>query len=440
MKLWQRALGTTATASRSSFDDFFSFGGFQYPSLNTTMKGSSEEAPASNFQSYVDWAYKGSGPVFAATAARMRIFSEAKFLWRERRDDGRDGQMFDSPELDVLRRPWPGGTTGDLLARMEQHGSLAGQAFVRRIRTRGGPDRLSILRPDWVTIVLGSQENVEHPDEAADTTVVGYQYTPKGVGRSTFFIPEEVAHYAPTPDPSANFRGLSWLTPVIREIQGDKSATRHKVQFYDNAATPNMALKFETGVTREQIEGFKELFEAEHQGIANAYKTLFLGGGADVTAIGQDFKQMDFRNVQGLGETRIFEAAETHPVIVGSAEGMQGSSLNSGNFAQIRRRFADGTMKPLWRNVASSLEVLFTAPEQSYLTVDLRDVAFLRADAKEEAETFGKRATAIRTLTDGGFTPESVIAAVDNLDLTQLEHTGLLPVQQQKPGEGEEDD
>ena len=54
----------------------------------------------------------------------------------------------------------------------------------------------------------------------------------------------------------------------------------------------------------------------------NAYKTLFLAGGADVKVVGADLKQVDFKQVQGAGETRIAAAAGVpadHCRIVGGA-------------------------------------------------------------------------------------------------------------------------
>jgi hypothetical protein len=37
-----------------------------------------------------------------------------------------------------------------------------------------------------------------------------------------------VAHFAPIIDPLADFRGMSWLTPILREIQADQAMTRHQ--------------------------------------------------------------------------------------------------------------------------------------------------------------------------------------------------------------------
>ena len=56
------------------------------------------------------------------------------------------------PGPGLLERPWPNGTTGELVSRMEWHAGLAGNAFVHR-----QPDRLRVLRPDWTAIIYGSQ-------------------------------------------------------------------------------------------------------------------------------------------------------------------------------------------------------------------------------------------------------------------------------------------
>src|SRR5205823_12554188 len=49
-------------------------------------------------------------------------------------------------------------------------------------------------------------------------------------------LPDEVAHWAPIPDPENAGIGMSWLTPVIRELQADWAATEHKLRFFVNGA------------------------------------------------------------------------------------------------------------------------------------------------------------------------------------------------------------
>ncbi|MDQ6524318.1 phage portal protein [Nocardioides sp. LHD-245] len=394
-----------------------------------------EEAVAS-----VGDAYRRSGPVFALSLARMQVFSQANFQWT-RSKDGTPSDMFGSQELSVLEVPWPGARTPALLSRMEADDTSAGNAFIRRVRRLGEPDRLVRLRPSWVTVLLGSEEEADAPWEAPDVEVLGYAYRPSGdAGRTLLLEPHEVAHYMPIPDPTANYRGMSWVTPVLTGVKADEASEVHKSKLFDNAATPNFAIKFDPTVTVDQVMKFKELFENEHKGRYNAFKTLFLGGGADPVTVGQNFREMEFAATQAKGETRLAAAAGVPPTWVGFSEGLAGSSLNEGNYRASQRRFADGTAQHLWEAAAMAFETILDPPATrskeppARLVVDPRSVPFLREDLGDAADARSKDATTIKSLIDGGFTAESAVAAVKAGDLGLLKHSGLISVQLQKPG------
>jgi hypothetical protein len=136
--------------------------------------------------------------------------------------------------------------------------------------------------------------------------------------------------------------------------------------------------------------------------------------------------------VQGAGETRIAAAGGVPPIIVGLSEGLSAATYS--NYGQARRRFADGTMRPLWRNAAASLATLITVPTNSELWYDDRDIPFLAEDVKDAAEIQQMNAAAIRQLIDSGFEPDTVISAVTAGDLNRLRHSGLYSVQLQPPG------
>jgi hypothetical protein len=121
------------------------------------------------------------------------------------------------------------------------------------------------------------------------------------------------------------------------------------------------------------------------------------------------------------------------PVVVGLSEGLQGSSLNAGNFSQAMRRFADVTMRPLWRNACGSLATIVPPPPDAELWVDDRDIPALKDDIKDAAEVQSLNAAAIRQLIDAGFDPGTVVNAINAGDLKRLKHTGLYSVQLQPP-------
>ncbi len=401
---------------------------FSFQGVSYTLPGSSQEEVSGAYRSLARYAYKANGVVFACMLVRATHFSEARFQFRRIRN-GRPGDLWGNSDLAALEKPWPGATTGDLLAGMLQHADLGGNAF---ITNRYGGMRL--LRPDWVTMVVGSQSdpNVAAWDPQAD--VLGYIYEPGGPrsGRDPVrFDADEVAHFKPIPDPEAQFRGMSWLTPLVREIMADKAATDHKLAFFEKGATPNLVVKF-AAPNLDEFKTWIDAFREGHEGAANAYKTIFLANGADATVVGADLRQLDFKMVQGAGETRVAAAANVPPIIVGLSEGLQAATYS--NYAQARRRFADGTMRPLWRNAAGSLAHIVNVPGDSELWYDDSGVSFLKEDLRDAAAILGMNAITTRQLTDAGFTPESVVAAVSSGDLKLLQHTGLFSVQLQPPG------
>lgn len=417
-----------------SFDEWanlassFGFNGVRY-----SLPGASQELIGGNFVGLARNAYKANGVVFACMVTRMLLFSEARFQFRQVRG-GRPGSLFGTADLEPLEAPYPGGTTGDLLTKAICDVDIAGNWF--GTNRYGGIRR---LRPDWVTLVLGSFANPNVAAWDADADVVGYIYQPGGPGggrEPITFLHDEVAHYCPIPDPEAQFRGMSWLTPIIREIMADKAMVDHKLAFLENGATPNLVVKMDMP-DLQKAEPWIDLFKRNHEGATNAYKTIFLGGGADATVVGVDLKQLDFKTVQGAGETRIAAAARVPPIIVGLSEGLEAATYS--NYGQARRAFADATMRPLWRNFAGSLARIINVPPGSELWYDDRDISFLQEDQADAANIQATEATSIRTLVDGGFRPDTVIDAVTAADWSRLEHTGLFSIQLQPPADPDAD-
>jgi HK97 family phage portal protein len=413
-------------------DSAWTFAGNTYVGIPGSTSFNSERIEV-DFPSIVQNAYKGNGIVYACIRTRAAIFAEGRFLYQES-NDGRPGDFYDDKSLDLLRYPWPGGTTQDLLTRTLQDADLAGNSYWT---VRNG--NLRRMRPDWITIIMGSKQDSKITPDDLDAELLGYAYYPGGFSAQKdpiIMLPDEVVHYAPMPDPVAHYRGMSWITPVMRELEADNATSTHKLSFFRNGASLQTIVSFKD-MKEEAFERFMKKWQAAHQGAFNAYRTVFLGGGADVNVVGANLRDLDFKSVQGAGETRIAAAAGVHPVIVGLSEGLQGASLNAGNFAQARRQFAEGTLSSLWRNVASSFEPLFPPPrEGSCLTIDTRDIPFLRQDQTDAAAIQSSQMASINSAIMAGFEPETVVAAIVAQDLTLLKHTGLFSVQLQPPGAG----
>jgi hypothetical protein len=403
---------------------FINFGGNTYPmNLNQTLVGNDEEAALSGGNAS---AYSQNGIIFACMAKRMKLFSEARASY-QRIQKGKPGDLWGDASLDILDHPWAGGAMGDLLARAIQDADWMGNFYVTR-----DSGTFYRMRPDWCNLIIGGGDGIK-------AKLLGLAYYPDGEwsGSEPILLQRsEFAHFAPYPDPYTRFRGMSWLTPVLREIAADNATTNHKLQFFRNGATPNMIVKRGVPAANESFKEWVAKMRESSEGTNNAYKTFYMSQGADATVVGKDFQQIEFRATQGAGEVRIIAASGLHPVIVGVSESLQGSSLNSGNIGAARRLTADTFLRPDWRNFFASMEMLVPPPKGSRLWYDDTDIPFLREDSKDAAVIEETKASTIVSLIREGFKADDAVKAVaaGNLSLLIGKHTGLVSVQLQPPG------
>jgi len=127
-------------------------------------------------------------------------------------------------------------------------------------------------------------------------------------------------------------------------------ATTFKSKFFANSATPQLIVTLDAQTTQAQAEDIAKSIARGHEGAKPAYKTLVLGGGADVTVAGSNLGQLDLKNTQGSDETRIALRSRVPATILGISEGLAGSALNAGNYSQTRRLWSDAWFTPTAQN------------------------------------------------------------------------------------------
>lgn len=373
-----------------------------------TWQNQRSEAAPSNFTGMVNQIYKRSGVVSACISARMMLYSEIRFTFRNRRSK----KLFGTDALSILERPWPNGTTGELLSRMEQDVSLAGNAYIYKADS----NHLQRLRPDLVKVMSNGRE------------VMGYLYFPDGQqGEAVPLLVGDVAHYIGNlPDPEHNWIGHSWVLTVLAEISADRKMVAHQDKFYSNAATPNLFVKVESQLTDDNRKRLRAEFDQRYGGWENAYKTVILDGAADIRTIGADFKQSDFVATRAANENRIAQAAGVPPIIVGLQSGLENATYS--NYEQALKQFST-TLRSLWRPSVDALSTITEVPRGAELWWDESEVSALQDNAKNRAEIRQLNAATLSSYLMSGFTPESAVQAVISDDVSMLEHSGATSVQ-----------
>jgi hypothetical protein len=239
-----------------------------------------------------------------------------------------------------------------------------------------------------------------------------------------FLVPAgECVHWAPVPDPAADFRGMSPLTPIYRDIAGDDSMTQYKIKYLSNAASPNLLIKYAQKLQPSTVDSIRERMTARYAGADNAFKTLVLDQGADATVIGNSLSQMDFSGVSAVGTERILAACEVPGVLVG-LEPLRGAGRG---YQESMQKFANLFARPAWRSVCGALSQIVDVPAGNRLWFDTSDIAALADGELERGQAALVRAQALLALHQAGYDPMSAIGAVDSMDLTQLKAAAVPP-------------
>lgn len=434
MRLIDRLRAPEASSARSqwpglSLDQYMTFLGNRY-----ALGGSVGSNPAADFVGYVRDVGERNGLVYAAVTARAHLISQLRFVWR----DSVTGELDRRRNLEILNRPGTM-TRPELLYLAEEDRSYSGTFY----GWRNGAE-IHRLRPDWVKVVLGSDMGPVGDEKGwvpPDARIVGftYQNPTQPNGKVQAFAPGEIIQWKAEPHPIEWWRGQSWVTSVTDEIRNDGQVTDHTSKFFRNAGTPNLIFTMDPSLSADQVEEYAELVNAQTQGAANAYKNLYLGGGASVDVVGAKEAALSTKEIQGGYESRIASAARVPAVILGIREGMDGSALNSGNYAQTRRLWADGWFTPSSQSLCASFERVVRPNAGSELWYDASEVLFLQEDAKDAAEIMATSLQAARAGVEAGYDPDSVTLAIATGDITKLTHTGVFSVQLQPPGSGEPD-
>jgi phage portal protein BeeE len=394
----------------AGYNEYMYSGTYQVSAYDTSGRG--REAAAAGLVRNARDAYEANGIVFACDLVRMSLFSEARFQFQS----AVDNHLFGNTDLGILEHPWPNATQGELLARMSQDDTTAGNSYPRKVIPADESDPLIVqMRPECVSIVS---------TEARDTAgrlfkqPAGYieDVRPLGIEREPqFYSTAEVAHYSPVPDGKASFRGMSWLTPVLREIGADVAMTRYKTAHLSNGAMPGIVIKYSRKLSDVTVDTLAKRLTGKHAGPENAGKIWVLDEGADMTVAGSTLEQLQFDLITKAGERRICAAAGPGLLEI--------LGFEPGDYQAAVRKLADLWARPRWRQACAALEHLVPTSADIgpvRLWFDVSGIAALREGELQRAQSYLVKTQGLAASVAAGYTRESAIKAADTGDLTQL--------------------
>lgn len=222
---------------------------------------------------------------------------------------------------------------------------LSGNAYVERITIDGQVKELHLLRPDRVTIRLGS-----------DGWPIGYDYGEvkgrrriiHGAGETARILHLKLFH------PLDDHYGLSPLSAASLALDLNNASTQWNKRLLDNSARPSGALVYQPkeggNLSPEQYQRLKAELEDGYAGAVNAGRPLLLEGGLDWKSMGLSPKDMDFLEAKNSAARDIALALGVPPLMLG----LPGDNTYA-NYQEANRAFYRLTVVPMLGRIAASL-------------------------------------------------------------------------------------
>lgn len=329
-----------------------------------------------------------SSPLYVAVTIKARAFASVPIIVEKRKRGGKWEADAAHPLQRLLDRPNPHMSRQDMMERWAQHMELAGNALWHKVKAVRGPTlELWPVNPDVIFPIPDRTEYLR-----------GYEYRPTPQDRLTLPV-NEVLHWQ-YQNPSNTYWGLAPVRAAALTIDGDVEAVKWNRTILANGARPAGVVTLDAAMSDDQWRAARQMIQEQTGGAANARQFLAFGGATSVTAFGFDASDMDWANGRKMNRDEIFSVIGVPAILA-----VQGEGSTYANMESAERAFWTRTLIPLLddfcRTLEASLLAEFGAETTHRIRADLSNVPALR-------ENEGERAKVALTLTQAGFSSESV--------------------------------
>jgi HK97 family phage portal protein len=288
-----------------------------------------------------------------------------------RRTQGGRTRMDDGTLPNLLRRPSPAMTQGNLIGQIVAHLNLWGNAYVGKFRSQGEVAQLALLAPDRVSVEIKGGVPV---------------YTLTGIdGKQSTHGSDDIVHVK-----ALSTDGVVGLSPVrqARTVLGlSDQLAQHAATFFENNAIPQGVLKLQRfGDADTQVEELRDAFEEKHKGTENAHRIAVVSGEVDFMPTTMPLDDAQFLEQRKLSAVEVARIFRVPPWMVAADSG---ESLTYSNTESQALQFVTYSLRPWLVCIEQAISAdadLATGNAYCEFLLD----ALLRADSATRADVYTK--------------------------------------------------
>jgi HK97 family phage portal protein len=329
-------------------------------------------------RSRLDWQSEvgdgtGSSTVMAPLLWIVRTFPEAPPALFKLLDDGQEEAQRRHKLLELLQRPNTFYTGSTLWMAMLMDWYVDGNAYLLKLRDRGG--RLAELwwAPHWTVNPQGTETDF----------ITHYEYFPGGTEPMRVDVADMV-HFRFGLDPDNQRKGRSPLKSVLREVFTDDEAANFTAQLLRNMGVPGIVVSPDTDAppSDTDVEETKAYIKARFTG-DNRGEAIVMSGRTKVQQFGFSPEQMNLKDIRRIPEERVSAVLGVPAVVAGLGAGLDRSTFT--NYAEAREAAYEQTIIPTQRILAEDMRFQLLSEYESDVFAwrvgfDLTNVRVLQED------------------------------------------------------------
>lgn len=249
--------------------------------------------------------------------------------------------IYNHPAIDALEYVNEYFTRFTLFERLQSNLELEGKEYWILYRDGlGSPREIYPVKPSLIQPVRSQRDFIS-----------GYKYTIDG--ESFLLKPEDVIPFRNF-NPASDIEGLSTLDAVRTVAQTDEYAKLYNKAFFENAARPDMVLKFKQELTKEQKDSIRQKLLQEYAGVKKHGKAMILDNNVDVDVLGTTQTDMQFIEGRRFTRDEILAIFRVPKIAAGIMEDINRASAESALYA-----FMTYTIIPKMERIADTLNEFY---------------------------------------------------------------------------------
>lgn len=352
-------------------------------------------------------------------------------LWKKTRsglDEDRI-EITSHQALRVWKKPNNFFTGREFVEAGQQHNDLTGETWwvIERGEIPGYgqvsfPTAMWVVRPDRMV-----------PIPSRTDYLAGYMYVGPDGEEIALTLDQVIQTKIPSPlDP---YRGMGPVQSLMTTLDAQYYSAEWNAAFFANSAMPGGVLSVPGNVmmNRPAWEQLRERWVEQHKGVGNAHRVAILEAGMTFTPIASSMKDMQFAELEKIGQDKILRAFGMAGFAIGDLE-----DANRASSEAAADWFAANLTVPRLDRIKDALNFRFLPMFGDPRALEFDYDSPVEPDQEQEDKTLTAKTAAYKVLIDAGVEPAD---AAKVTGLPEMKHAPKpAPAPAQPPGVPAEDD